>query len=53
MSRVVNGAVIEDDQRVDLEVSKVEIYVDGVQSDEKIGEDFFLVCWNFAEKSPL
>jgi hypothetical protein len=49
----VNRAVIEDNQRIDLEVCEVEIYVHRVQPDEEVGKDLLLVCWDFTKEGRL
>ena len=51
--KVVNRTVIEDDQRVYLEVCKVEVDIDSVQPDEEIREDLFLVLGDISKEGIL
>lgn len=39
----MNAAIIEDDERVDLEVSKVKVCIDVVKSDDEVYESIFAV----------
>src|SRR5271169_1175975 len=41
---------IEADQRVDFEVSKVKIYVDGVKADEEVDHSFAFGLWDMFEE---
>jgi hypothetical protein len=46
--RAINS--IKADKRVDLEVRKVEVYVDGVQADEEIDERLFFLGWDVGQE---
>lgn len=41
---------IETDERVNLEVGKVEVDVDGVKADEEVDEGFLLLCGDVREE---
>ena len=40
----MNGSIVQNDEGVDFEVCKVEIYVDGVETGDEVSERFFALA---------